>query len=230
MAGFDFHKFLINDQPYTFLFEVILRVFIAYAIVFTFLKVSGRRGVQQLSLFEVVVILTLGSASGDVTFYDDVPVLPVILVFIVLLLLYRLTTWSMTKSSYISSLIEGDVVTRIAEGKYVPDNLDRLNISGDEFLMELRLKGAEHLGQVRLGLVEVDGQLSLYFYNDECVRPGLSVLPEEHRLCFTQIPEAGCYACVRCGEVKNMTTGGECACPACNRNVWSKAISTLRVG
>ncbi|WP_230599045.1 hypothetical protein [Enterobacter cancerogenus] len=106
MADFDLHKFLINDQPYTFLFEVVIRVLIAYIVVFTFLKISGRRGVQQLSLFEVVVILTLGSASGDVTFYNDVPVLPVILVFVILLLLYRLTTWAMTKSSWFSTLIE----------------------------------------------------------------------------------------------------------------------------
>jgi len=228
MGGFDLHKFLINDQPYTFLFEVIVRVFIAYAVVFIFLKISGRRGVQQLSLFEVVVILTLGSASGDVTFYDDVPVLPVILVFVVLLLLYRLTTWAMTKSSYISTLVEGDVVTLIAEGKYVSANLDTLNISEDEFLMELRLKGAEHLGQIRLGLVEVDGQLSLYFYKDDEVVPGLSVLPAEHRPCYTHIPDSGLFACNRCGTLKNLNAGDMCACPECARRVWSRALHTVR--
>ncbi|MGK3131130.1 DUF421 domain-containing protein [Pantoea sp. C8B4] len=228
MGGFDLHKFLINDQPYTFLFEVIVRVFIAYAVVFIFLKISGRRGVQQLSLFEVVVILTLGSASGDVTFYDDVPVLPVILVFVVLLLLYRLTTWAMTKSSYISTLVEGDVVTLIADGKYVSANLDRLNISEDEFLMELRLKGAEHLGQIRLGLVEVDGQLSLYFYRDDEVVPGLSVLPAEHRLCYTRIPHDGLYACNRCGVTKTIMTGHQERCAECGRNTWSLALHTIR--
>ena len=228
MGGFDLHKFLINDQPYTFLFEVILRVFIAYAVVFIFLKISGRRGVQQLSLFEVAVILTLGSASGDVTFYDDVPVLPVILVFVVLLLLYRLTTWAMTKSTYISTLVEGDVVTLIADGKYVSTNLDRLNISEDEFLMELRLKGAEHLGQIRLGLVEVDGQLSLYFYQDDEVRPGLSVLPPQHRVCYTRIPDDGVYACNRCGLIKTMVAGDEQSCHQCGRNTWSLALHTIR--
>lgn len=228
MGGFDLHKFLINDQPYTFLIEVIVRVFIAYAVVFIFLKISGRRGVQQLSLFEVVVILTLGSASGDVTFYDDVPVLPVILVFVVLLLLYRLTTWAMTKSSYIYSLVEGDVVTLIADGKYVSTNLDRLNISEDEFLMELRLKGTEHLGQIRRGLVEVDGQLCLYFYDDKDVVPGLSVLPKEHRPCFDKIPHDGQFACNRCGEVQHMTEGDQGPCPECGRSVWSLALDTLR--
>lgn len=228
MADFDLHKFLINDQPYTFLFEVVIRVFIAYAVVFTFLKISGRRGVQQLSLFEVVIILTLGSASGDVTFYDDVPVLPVILVFVVLLLLYRLTTWAMSKSPALSTLIEGDVVTLIADGKYVQANLDKLNISEDEFLMELRHAGAEHLGQIRLGLVEVDGQLSLYFYRDEDVAAGLSVLPPEHRPCFTAVPHDGLYACNRCGLTQNMSAEDARECPECGRNVWSLALRSVR--
>ena len=229
MPDFDLHKFLINDQPYTFLFEVIIRVFIAYIVVFTFLKISGRRGVQQLSLFEVVIILTLGSASGDVTFYDDVPVLPVILVFVVLLVLYRLTTWLMTKFSWVSTMIEGDVVTLIAEGKYVSGNLDRLNISSDEFLMELRLKGIEHLGQIRLGLVEVDGQLSLYYYPDDHVKPGLSVLPPEYRACFVTLPSAGVYACNRCGTTQQCQANTTVKCPQCGRESWSHALKTVRI-
>lgn len=228
MSDFDLHKFLINDLPYTFLLEVVIRVFIAYSVVFIFLKISGRRGVQQLSLFEVVIILTLGSASGDVTFYDDVPVLPVIMVFVVLLTLYRLTTWAMSRSTALSTLIEGEVVTLISEGKYVSSNLDKLNISEDEFLMELRHAGAEHLGQIRLGLVEVDGQLSLYFFKDEDVIPGLSVLPAAHRPCFTLIPQDGLYACKRCGLTLEMRAGARCSCPECGRNIWSLALHSRR--
>lgn len=51
---------------------------------------TRRRGVRQMSLFEVLIILTLGSAAGDVAFYDDVPMVPVLIVFITLALLYRL--------------------------------------------------------------------------------------------------------------------------------------------
>ncbi len=40
---------------------------------------TGRRGVRQMSLFEVLIILTLGSAAGDVAFYDDVPMVPVLM-------------------------------------------------------------------------------------------------------------------------------------------------------
>ena len=228
MASFDLQKFLINDLPYTFLFEVAIRVLLAYVIVFTFLKISGRRGVQQLSLFEVVIILTLGSASGDVTFYDDVPVLPVLMVFIVLLILYRVTTWTMTKSHFFSDLIEGRVITLISGGKYVLENLDSLNISENEFLMELRQKSVEHLGQIRLALVEVDGQLSIYYYENKDVLPGLSVLPPEHRNSFINVPSSGLYACNRCGLTRHIEASSACKCQRCGREVWSLALANRR--
>lgn len=230
MNGFDWQKFFLNDLPLTFLGEVALRVCIAYAVVFTFLKISGRRGVQQLSLFEVVIILTLGSASGDVTFYDDVPVLPVLMVFVVLLALYRATTWCMSHFPPVARLVEGEVITLIADGRYVVENLDRLNISENEFLMELRQQGIEHLGQVRLALVEVDGQLSTYCYPDEQVRPGLSVLPPEHREVFTAVDRAGLYACTHCGNVEKLNENSASQCARCSRTRWSAALSRARNG
>ena len=229
MFSFDWHRFLLNDQPATFLFEVVARVLIAYLVVFTFLKVSGRRGVRQLSLFELVVILTLGSASGDVTFYDDVPVLPVIMVFVVLLTLYRLTTMLTAYSPRFSRLIQGDVITLINQGLYVLESLDHLNISEDEFYMELRQSGVEHLGQIRLALVEVDGQLSIYFYNDDEMRAGLSVLPPEHRQDYDTVPHSGLYACTHCGQTQQIEGQQQAVCRRCQRQRWSAALKTRRL-
>ncbi|PRD16311.1 YetF domain-containing protein [Pantoea coffeiphila] len=228
MDAFDWHRFLLDDKPLSFLIEVSLRVLIAYVVVFVFLKVSGRRGIKQLSLFELVVILTLGSAAGDVTFYDDVPVLPVLVVFLVLLLLYRLTTWGIAHSEKLSKLIEGEVITLIVNGLYELKSLDGLNISEDEFFMELRQSGVEHLGQVRLALIELDGQLSLYYFDDRDVRPGLSVLPPEHRPAFTRVPNTGLYACTRCGQTLQITGGESPPCPRCKNALWSAALATRR--
>lgn len=43
-----------------------------------------------------------------------------------------------------------------------------------EFFMELRLNGVEQLGQVRLAILETNGQISVYFFADEKVKPGLA--------------------------------------------------------
>lgn len=60
MVTFDLHRMLLGELPVTFLLEVAARVLAAFLAVFCFLKFSGRRGIKQLSRFELVVILTWG--------------------------------------------------------------------------------------------------------------------------------------------------------------------------
>lgn len=99
MKAFDLHRMAFDKVPFDFLGEVALRSLYTFVLVFLFLKMTGRRGVRQMSLFEVLIILTLGSAAGDVAFYDDVPMVPVLIVFITLALLYRLVMWLMPPSN-----------------------------------------------------------------------------------------------------------------------------------
>ncbi|RZI81410.1 MAG: DUF421 domain-containing protein, partial [Pseudomonas sp.] len=148
MESFELQRMLLGDLPWTFLLEVACRVLAAFLAVFLFLKLSGRRGIKQLSRFELVVILTLGSAAGDVTFYEDVPLLPVALVFVTLLLLYRVTLYIMTRSKTCEAWIDGVAITVVKDGIYEIHSLRNLNISSKELFMELRQQGVEHLGQV----------------------------------------------------------------------------------
>lgn len=229
MTAFDLHRILLDDLPLTFLAEVVVRAVFAYIVVFVFLKVSGRRGIRQLSVFELVVILTLGSAAGDVTFYEDVPLLPVAVVFAALLALYRLTTYLMARYVRFANWLEGEPVTLIVNGLYEINSLDRLNVSEDEFFMELRQQGVEHLGQLRMAILEVDGDVSLYFFAAEEVRPGLSVLPPPHREVFTRVPRKECYACTRCGNTEEIEARQTQSCPRCTCDTWSTALHTVPV-
>jgi uncharacterized membrane protein YcaP (DUF421 family) len=86
------------------------------------------------------------------------------------------------------------------------------------------------LGQIRLALVEVDGQLSIYCFDNEFVRPGLSVLPPEHRRSFPEIQAAGTYACNHCGSVEELDMKGIHLCSRCGKDLWSVALNTLRTG
>jgi len=228
MTAFDLQRILIDDLPITFLYEVVFRTSLAFIAVFLFLKCSGRRGVRQLSLFELVVILTLGSAAGDVAFYDDVALLPVAVVFLTLLVFYRFTIFAIRKNKHIHALIEGAPITVVKDGLYELRSLRELNISSSELLMEFRQRGVEHLGQVRLAIMETDGDVSLYFFTAEDVRPGLSVLPPEHRDEYKIAPHSGVHCCVHCGFAHRIEIGNGHSCPRCKGDVWSTALTTHR--
>jgi uncharacterized membrane protein YcaP (DUF421 family) len=229
LTSFDPARMLLKDLPLDFLGEVALRSVFAYCVVFLFLKLSGRRGIRQLSLFELVVILTLGSAAGDVSFYEDVPILPVAMVFLTLLAMYRLTTFAISRSKRLEGWMDGKPVTVIEDGLYKLESLEGLNMSSSELFMELRQHGVEHLGQVRLAILEIDGDVSLYLFEPDDVRAGLSVLPPPHREVVTEPPEPGVYCCVRCGAPSNLDAGRKSRCVRCDNDTWARALTRKHV-
>lgn len=229
MQAFDLHRMALDKVPLDFLWEVALRSLYTFVLVFLFLKITGRRGVRQMSLFEVLIILTLGSAAGDVAFYNDVPMLPVLVVFVTLAVLYRLVMWLMAHSEKLEDLLEGKPVVVVSQGELAWEKLHEENMTEFEFFMELRLSGIEHLGQVRLAIMETNGQISVYFFSDEEVKPGLSLLPPPCIARFTTIPEENDYACVRCSAIFHLQAGEHQLCPRCANPEWSKACRAKRI-
>ncbi|MBN9165362.1 MAG: hypothetical protein BGO98_30195 [Myxococcales bacterium 68-20] len=63
----------LGDEPPLFLVEVALRTTIIFVYTLPLLRLLGKRGVAQLSLFQVTIIIGLGSAVGDPMFQADVP-------------------------------------------------------------------------------------------------------------------------------------------------------------
>ena len=177
MKAFDWQRMVLDKVPVEFLAEVALRSLYTFVLVFIFLKITGRRGVRQMSLFEVLIILTLGSAAGDVAFYDDVPLLPVLVVFITLALLYRGIMWLMGHSEKLEDLLEGKPIVVVEEGQLAWEKLHAENMTEFEFFMELRVNSVEQLGQVRLAILETNGQIS--FLPKSRVRP---LTPEDMQL------------------------------------------------
>jgi uncharacterized membrane protein YcaP (DUF421 family) len=94
--------------------------------------------------------------------------------------------------------------------------------------MELRQKGVEHLGQVRLAFLEANGGLSVYFRLDEDVQPGLPVLPEDYIDIETLMLTSGLYACHQCSLIQTFKVGEKAACPRCQNITWVRALSTVR--
>ena len=77
----DFIKILLADTTFTFAAEIVLRSVLMYFLIILVLRFSGKRGVRQLSIFEIAIILSLGSAAGDAMFYEEVPIIHAVIVF-----------------------------------------------------------------------------------------------------------------------------------------------------
>jgi uncharacterized membrane protein YcaP (DUF421 family) len=192
------------------------------------LKFAGKRGVKQLSIFELVIIISLGSAAGDPMFYEDVGLIPAMLVFVIILILYRSVTWLLGKSKKFEYFIEGNVQSIIEDGQFSLQTFQKEDLAQDEFFSELRARSIEHLGQVRNAYIETNGTVSVFFYEDADVKFGLPIRPQLFELKSTVVPKAGIYACTFCANVQQLEPVAA-KCSNCSRNEWVEAIKTRRV-
>ena len=228
MEIFEWKRVLFNDLPASFLFEVIFRTVIMFIVVLLTLKFTGKRGVKQLSVFEVVIIISLGSAAGDPMFYEDVGIIPAMAVFICILLMYRAVTWLLGKSKRFELFMEGRTHCIIEDGQFSINSFEKEELAKDEFFAELRLKSIEHLGQVRNAYIETNGAISVFFYEDADVKYGLPIRPQLFEMKSTNIPKSGIYACTFCANVQELepTIG---TCTVCGQDEWVEAIKTRRI-
>ncbi len=228
---FDWQRLFISDQaPAGFLWEVLVRSMFAFVLTIGALRITGKRGVRQLSLFEFGLLLVLGSAAGDATFYHDVPLLYVVMVFVVVMALYVLSNYLIDKFPRVEHLLEGQPELIIVDGQINMAAFTEASLTTQELFGQLRQFQVEHLGQVRRLYLEATGEISVFFFEPADERPGLPIWPELYNHPATALTKAGNYACHACAAVYELPANpSPTPCPRCQlQQGWLPACATPR--
>ncbi|WP_149526673.1 DUF421 domain-containing protein [Sphingobacterium hotanense] len=225
----DIQNIFLKDVELSFILEIISRTLMMFLIILIVLRLSGRRGVRQLTLFEVAIILAMGSAAGDPMFQEDIPILYGFIVLFSIILFYKFITWLTQKNRFFNELMEGKPMCVVKNGMFEVKKESDSDFSQMEFFAELRNQSIEHLGQVRVALLEVDGTMSVLYYPDEEVKYGLPLFPDDQYK-ITSLEDGGPFACLFCGNVKSTLETCEDRCDRCGKREWAHAINSRRIG
>lgn len=71
----DLQRMFIGAHPPLFLIEIVIRILLVYGFAAVVLRWMGKRGRRAFSPFELLVVIALGSATGDSMFYPEIPIL-----------------------------------------------------------------------------------------------------------------------------------------------------------
>ncbi|MCD1279661.1 DUF421 domain-containing protein [Psychrobacter sp. CCUG 69069] len=222
----DWASIFIYDTTWVFAVEILIRVTVMFVLIISFLRFTGKRGVRQLSIFELTIILSLGSIAGDPMFTEDLPIIQAVLIMSTVILLYRLCTWAMMKFQPIENFLEGKSLYIVEDGMLVLEKIKKGKMSHDEFFAEMRQQGVEHLGQVRTGLLETDGNFSVLLYPPKKTVYGLPLFPKQYQA-VEKIEIGVCYACMYCGYVEHISEPNQ-LCVRCENQCknWAKALNS----
>ena len=225
----NWNELLFGDESVSFLLEIALRSVIMFLLIFLGLRVAGRRGVSQLSIFELLIIISLGSAAGDPMIYKEIGILNSLVAFAVVFFVYWLITKLIENSEKMEDILEGEPMYIIRDGKVSKEALKNKVLAGDEFFASLRFHSFSHMGQVKAAILETSGEVSILPFKNDEVKPGLPVWPDLLHNMYKVMPADGVYACYKCGSTKQMVKEEKSECTFCKKNdVWVEAINEVK--
>lgn len=233
---FDWSRIIWGDLSLRMVAEIAMRTAVMFVVALVVLRVMGRRGVRQLSPFDYVIIIALGSAVGDPMLYANVPLLHGAVILTVVVVLHRALARVTERSDAVDRFVTGSVMRIIEDGRVLEAVFDEAQLDREELFALLRADGITNLGQVRRAYMEKSGQLTVFRFEPGEERPGLPIEPPERYQRFDwqsgQITgDAGLYTCTNCGQVARFESGNRIPpCPVCADRDWVAAEAVTPAG
>lgn len=144
-----------------------MRTLLVYAALIGGLRFTGKRQLGELSTSEFAVTI-LVSELASVPLQDPaIPLLGGIVPLVTLLAVEVLLSCLCRRSICFRRLLCGNPCMVIRDGKFDPDMLRLLRLSPEDVLEGLRMAGVALVSDVRCGIIETNGQLSVLPYADK---------------------------------------------------------------
>lgn len=159
---FDCYRIFLGTHfvPF-FLVEVMLRTTIMYTYTLVNIRLFRTRTIAQLTSFELIIVIALGSAVGDPMFYAEIPLINGMVTITTIVILTKLISVLTERSDRFETLIEGQPRLVIKNGEILKQALRKADISQEELFARLRYRGIENTGQVHYAFIENSGQMSV---------------------------------------------------------------------
>lgn len=159
--SFDLSRIVFGDFPAIFYLEVGLRSTLVFVYALFLIRYMGKRNLSQLSAFDFVIILALGSAVGDPMFYDDVPILPALMAVTVVVAMNIGLARATRVHPAFEAVMESSPRLVVRTGVVIGEALKKETLSEAELFELLRLAGVTRLEDVEAAILETSGRLSV---------------------------------------------------------------------
>lgn len=146
--------------------DIILRSVSVYLFMIIALRIFGKKELSQLNTADVILILLISNSVQNAMVGSNVSLLGGITAAVALFLINFLFKRIMLKSKFIKNLVQDKPEILIHNGKLEFKTLARLGISSDELQEAMREHGVEYYKDVKLAMLEIDGNISVISGNE----------------------------------------------------------------
>ncbi|PAE34961.1 DUF421 domain-containing protein [Bacillus sp. 7884-1] len=140
--------------------DIVIRSFVFLALLFFMTKILGKKQISELSFFEYVSGITIGSIAGEAIAGLEKNMYQGMLAIVIFSLATLFADILALKSKSFRDFIEGRGTVFIKDGKVLEENLKKEKYSIDELSALLRQKDIYRVADVEFAVLEPRGTLS----------------------------------------------------------------------
>lgn len=142
-------------------YVVIIRSVLSFFALIFFIRLIGKQQVAQLTFFDYVVGITIGSIAATLSVQVNENTLATLVGMITWTVLAILLAVISMHNVWIRKVVSGEATVVIQNGRILEQNLKRIRIPIDELISELRTQGVFNIADVEFALFEPGGKISV---------------------------------------------------------------------
>ena len=158
--------------------RVVFTAPVAFLVLVTMLRVSGKRSISKMNIFDFVFVVALGSALAQVALSPSIPLVAGLIGLASLLLVQVALSYLAAHWAYAERIINGQPALLFFRGRFLHPAMKRERVTEEEIRAAIRARGVPRIDQVTAVVLETDGQFSVITGDTGEVRD--SVLCDAH--------------------------------------------------
>ncbi|MGN0643178.1 MAG: DUF421 domain-containing protein [Huintestinicola sp.] len=141
---------------------VFIRAVIVYCILIFSVRLMGKRQIGELQPSELAVTILISNIATLPVEDSSIPLITGLLPILTLVCLDVLMSWISMKSKKMRSIMSGEPVIIISDGKIDQQKMYNLRFSTDDLMEAIRAQGIFDINQVQFAVVETTGKVNVY--------------------------------------------------------------------
>jgi uncharacterized membrane protein YcaP (DUF421 family) len=148
--------------------EPVLRAVACYLLLLIVVRLSGKRGLAQVTIFDLVLLLLISQTVGRALIGSDSSITSALVTTVTLVTVNRVNDAAAHRWSDMSHVLEDAPLVLIEDGHVHEDRLADMKIRLDDILETARLGwGIERLDQIKHAILERSGSFSIVTAKDD---------------------------------------------------------------
>lgn len=142
--------------------DSVLKAFIIYVFLWAIMRITGRRALGELTVFEFVLFLIIGGATQRALTGEDYSLINAIIIVATLALLEVITSLLERRYRLFAKVTRGVPMLVMADGEFMTSRLRQARITEDDVMEAARrLHGLERPEDIRFAVLEASGKISI---------------------------------------------------------------------